>query len=691
MTRKLLIGFNWLAAGVLSIVLLLAALMPTDFFNKEDWAKPVILIVTALGFLLILNAIKKACQNISARTYRYWLYGIAGLILIAQVWVAVHFIDATRADVYFVRNQAIALAQGSHRWAYYFKVYPNNVNSALLESVFIKLLLGMGIKAPWMILNLLRFAWIDTGLLSGLVLLKHWQHWRPSGLLLMLTWLLSIPVYSYGVFPYNDALVMPLALNVAALGWLFVNKHGWQRWLAGVATWLLLAMGYVMKSNLVVLIIAVLLTVGLMVVLDKTRWRLAVEWLVGSVVTLGLITMLMTTAAKHNGYVKDPELATPVTSWIAMSLNPDTQGQYHGADFYPIRNTKTQAAKKKMAAESIKSRVEQMGPLGLVDHFYQKLGVFYSHGDFDAINLIAQWLKAPSRYILHQRHYKFWALLLTQSWYLALLIGSIWQLFTQRKHLISTAMLSLVLLGLTAFHVLIWEVEPRYALPLLPIIMLLGCEGWSTMPALALNFKRRLAVSWVLMLGALVGMLNLMQMSKKVTVNQISIAMQGNGAYFTPNTLGVKTRDHFVVQLHGEQSNQLVLHTKSKNRVTIVVKHQGSVLKRVTGQAEKVQQINYPAVHAKQLNVTIINHGKTPALYGSGLLHFSNDTGAITKRPQMTMQWNVNRVFKPKNPTQKIKLTPNKSIAAMTGLFLVLVLVSIWYRPADELNQRKRV
>lgn len=166
MTRKLLIGFNWLAAGVLSIVLLLAALMPTDFFNKEDWAKPVILIVTALGFLLILNAIKKACQNISARTYRYWLYGIAGLILIAQVWVAVHFIDATRADVYFVRNQAIALAQGSHRWAYYFKVYPNNVNSALLESVFIKLLLGMGIKAPWMILNLLRFAWIDTGLLS---------------------------------------------------------------------------------------------------------------------------------------------------------------------------------------------------------------------------------------------------------------------------------------------------------------------------------------------------------------------------------------------------------------------------------------------------------------------------------------------------------------------------------------------
>ncbi|MCE2138748.1 hypothetical protein GRC92_17180, partial [Streptococcus thermophilus] len=76
---------------VLSVVLLLAALMPTDFFNKEDWAKPVILIVTALGFLLILNAIKKACQNISARTYRYWLYGIAGLILIAQVWVAVHF------------------------------------------------------------------------------------------------------------------------------------------------------------------------------------------------------------------------------------------------------------------------------------------------------------------------------------------------------------------------------------------------------------------------------------------------------------------------------------------------------------------------------------------------------------------------------------------------------------------------
>ncbi|MGZ7186112.1 hypothetical protein ACXWN6_09935, partial [Streptococcus pyogenes] len=82
---------------------------------------------------------------------------------------------------------------------------PNNVNTALFEGGLIKILFSIGVKSPWTILNVFRFIWIDTGLLSGLIILRNWKNWRPSALLFMLSWLVSAPIYAYGIFPYNDA------------------------------------------------------------------------------------------------------------------------------------------------------------------------------------------------------------------------------------------------------------------------------------------------------------------------------------------------------------------------------------------------------------------------------------------------------------------------------------------------------
>lgn len=684
MTKRILIGFNWLAGGLLSVALLMAALMPADFFNKEDWAKPVVLIVLAIGLLIIINGIKNVTSKMSDRAYRYCLYAVATLIIILQAWVALHFIDAARADAYFVRNQAIALAQGSHKWNYYFKVYPNNVNTALFEGGLIKILFSIGVKSPWTILNVFRFIWIDTGLLSGLIILRNWKNWRPSALLFMLSWLVSAPIYAYGIFPYNDALVMPLVLNIAALGWLFVNKHGWQRWLAGICTWILLSMGYVMKSNLVVLLIAVLMTVVFAVIIRKCDLKLALEWLSGCLVTLVLVLGFMNMASKQSGYTKDTELATPVTSWIAMSLNPDKQGQYNGNDFFPIRNTKTQDAKRKKASNLIKSRAQKMGKIGLLEHFYQKMGVFFSHGDFDAINLTSQWIETPSGYMQKQRYYKFWILVLTQSWYLALLFGSIWQLFVQRKHLLTMSLFSLVLIGLTAFHVLIWEVEPRYSLPLLPITMLLGCEGWSTIPEMALNLKRRLIISWVMTLGMIVAVFNIAQMSEKIKITQVSVSSQGIGSYFTPNTLKIDSTYQFRVNSQGAKSNQIVLHSGSQNRVTVIVKNKKEVLAHVTGRANRVQRINYPTTQATVLNIIIVNHGRLPVSYKGGLLSYSVSTGKVLRKLQMNMQWNVNHVFSRSSKQHVIKLTPLKTVVKMLTMYLLFIILSIWYYPKNK-------
>ncbi|WP_047999733.1 membrane protein [Lactiplantibacillus herbarum] len=701
MTKKILIGFNWLAAGLLSWVLLLAAFMPANFINKQDWVQPVVLVTLTLGLLLIINGIRNIVSHLKVRTYHWLLWGIVALIIIIQIWVALNFIDAARGDVYFVRNQAISLAQDNHVWADYFKAYPNNVNSALFEAMLLKVLLGMGIKTPWVILNLFRFAWLDTGLLSGLVLLKHWKHWNPSGLLFALTWLFSLPVYAYGLFAYNDALVMPLVLNVAALGWLFKNKHGWQRWLAALCSWIMLGMGFVMKSNLIVLWIAVIIVWLLALFMKSVRWPLALTWLAGGLIVLGLSSTLMTSMAKQAEYVKDSNLATPVTSWIAMSLNPEQQGQYSGKDFYQIRDAKTKEAKATLANNLIQDRLKTMKTSGLLVHFMDKFGVFLSHGDFDANHLIPQWISAPSWYLNQQRSYQFWALLLAQCWYLALLVGSIWQLFTQREHLLATTLLSLTLLGLMAFHVLIWEVEPRYALPLLPVFMLLGSAGWTNLPALKFSLQRQLLMSWLMVLGLAFSMISIIQTSTTNIIDKAtnisssstsstspiqskSVLSQGNGGYFDVTTLLIKGKSqyHFSIPVAGLKTNQLVLYSNSKSKVTIRIKAHGEILKQVTKRADLIEYIDYPATRANSLDVTIVNRSRNPVSYASAVSNYSLTTGMITNQPQKTLQWSVNQVDQSKAAeTKPVKITPDIVVISALTSYLILILGSIWLQP----------
>lgn len=686
MNKKILIGINWFAGGILTLALIFAAFMPQAFLNKENWVQSPVLIIVTIGFLIIILGMRKAVSLMTPRMYKITLIVIGALIFLTQLWVALSFINIARADGYFVREQAISLAQGSHHWMNYFKIYPNNVNTALFEATLLKPFLKLGISNPWVELNLIRFLWIDTGLISGLYILKRWKYWRPAALFLMVTWLFSVPVYSYGLFSYNDPLVMPMALNILALGLVFNSHTDWKKWPAAVLSWVLIAFSVAMKSNLIVLWIAVFLIILIAAFAKKINWKLAIKWILGSVITLVAIFSLASSFAKSNGYVKNVDQSTPVTSWIAMSLNPRTEGQYHGRDFYSVASAKTMTEKKQIANNRIKNRIIEMGPIGLIVHFAEKLGVFISHGDFDGINLNQQWVKAPLGFMNHQSFVRFWGLLLAQCWYLALLCGTIWQLFKKRQHLLLVSFLSLFVLGLTAFHVLFWEVEPRYSLPLLPVIMLLGSIGWSTAPRFVLSTSKRLAVSGLMALGIFFSTLSVIQTVTFYSQQTSSISMQGIGSYFDPTYQQIRPgeRYNFDVPVHGHNSDRLSLSTNSSGPVMITIQNRDKVIKQMTDPARFIQEIHYPTTAANKLQVSILNTGSEPVHYISGPTRYSLATGNIFNKPKMNVKWYADQTHRPTIGVVA-HLTPRvldyRTVVIFNAtLFLIAILVVTWSR-----------
>ena len=652
-------GINWLAAGILGWAGLVAWLQPISFFGDPDWASPVVMGSLTLAALILLNGWRRWMKRWSAVTYRRVLIGLAVVIVVTQLVVAFSFVDVSRADAYFVRSQAIALAQGHRQWAHYFLIYPNNVNFTLLEAALIKILKPI-FGTPWIALNVLRFLWVDTGLLSGLYLLRRWQKGRTSAFWLMLFWLLSAPVYAYSLYAYTDALVMPLALNILALVVAGLHHRSWRRWSLLSLAGFMLAVGVAMKSNLIVFWIALAILVLALWQQHQINWRTVLGWLFSMGLTLGIVFALMGAWKTASGYRAKANDRLPVTGWIAMSLNPYQSGQYNLADFQSVNKKPTAAAKQRQTTKMIKSRLKEMGATGFAVHLAKKMRVFFATGDFDSFKLTTQWIKAPRQYVTRQRNIQFWIVLMNQVLYLTVLIETIGWLITSKTFRAGQFFLTLTLLGLAAFHVLFWEVEARYALPLLPGLFVMGAVAIGDRPAWALSPRMRRLGPPLISGLALFSLLSLWQTSQHVHLATTTAGQQGNGSYVQRAAKRLAPGAHVTQTLHTRAaSNQVNLSPigRKTSPVKIELRAAGEVIYQRTGQLKKLKTLRFPTTKAQTLTLTIKNVGQRPVRYGAMVAPYSPQTGKITARNHTYLQYYALRNHRPQTLTNGLLST----------------------------------
>ncbi|MFC6201743.1 hypothetical protein ACFP1L_07640 [Lactiplantibacillus nangangensis] len=673
MTRRLSLILNRIVAVGLCAAVFVATFLPVHFFADQDWAATSVRLSLTVALIIISLGLRAWVQHWSAVTYRRVLWGVGAVLLVAQLVVAISWVDVSRADAFFVRNQAVALATGSRHWDGYFAVYPNNVSETLFVSGWLKLALKLGLNPPWIWFNIGRFLWLDLGLLAGLSLMRHWRHWQPGALGLLVVWLFAVPIYAYGLFDYTDVWVMPLVVMMAALGVAFGHYQGWRRWLIAVSMWVLLGFGVVLKSNLIVLWLAAVMIVAVAVGGHRLAWRTGLSWLVGCGVTLALCFGASQAIAKQAGYQKDANAAVPATSWIAMSLRPQSSGQYNYEDFTAVREAPTATAKRQLAAGMIKTRLQQLGFGGFLAHLGKKFRVFYATGDFDSFKLTTQWLKAPNWFLVHQRGWQFWLVTWTQSGYLVLLLGAIRQLWRHTAFRLSSGLFSLTVLGLTLFHVGLWEVEARYALPLLPVLMLLGVSGWVTLPTSQLNSSWRWPLSGVALLVTIYSGWQLWQTSQSVTLTTTMVLRQGNGTYFQPTSRVLSPGQRVKVTWHSPiASHQLRLApTTQTGKVRIQLQADKRVIWIKTGSPRQLRRLTYQPTKAP-LTLTIRNLGTQPVKYAAVKSNYDQQTGRILTRPQWFLQTTLRQ-----NETTR-PLLKLGTISLGLAVTLALALLSLW-------------
>ncbi|WP_175279771.1 hypothetical protein [Secundilactobacillus collinoides] len=418
---KLIRGLHWFQALILGGILLLAVIAPVTF-PTITMGQRAGLLVGGLAVAGVLICAVRWCLRQSPQTQRRLLIGLLIIIGVLQLSLAVFFIDAGEADSFIVKNQAVALAGHlTTHWNSYFQVYSNNNNLVLLETAILTVCNWVHLSSPWVLLNILRFLWLDTALWAGLSILKTWHRTALRPLLAGM-WLLTIPLYCFGLFMYSDPLVVPVPIVSLALWQLSRQRTGWQRY--GLDALLVgeLSFGVLIKPNMIVIMIAFFGLLGYGWLKQKVTLKTMLILGLACVLALGGGTLVTRTAAKQAGYQSDPNVALPFTSWIAMSWNPATNGEYNFQDAYQERLMPTKQQKAHRAKQLIQKRVSRLGATGVVKHLVKKSDAFLSTGTFGSFLLTNQWQKAPHWFLVSRDAINARLTVASQVFYIGLLI-----------------------------------------------------------------------------------------------------------------------------------------------------------------------------------------------------------------------------------------------------------------------------
>lgn len=625
---KLLIKKRLLAASLFLPLAIMAATVPLSNATTTSLATVVVILLGALGIIFGLKALTIGWLNLSNKMQQRLLISIVVVILISQLLVAFNFIDYGRADSFFVRNQAIALADNTHVWNHYFQVYSNNVNLALLEGLLVKIARLVNFSNPWMVISIFQFLWIDTALWAGFKILTAW-HLASLKISYAIIWFVTVPIYTYGVFIYSDALVLPIPVVVLALYLWWDQQTGDHKWLPAILLTLELLFGTLIKPNMIVMVIAFLIVLAIEGMQHRLSWKVMIGWTISLVIGLGLASAMLTGVAKKEGYQAATNQILPATSWVAMGLDDKTSGKYNYADVHAQMRLATHQQKVRVEKVIIKRRIFQLGLGGLLKQFGRKEIIFFGSGTFGGFNLTNQWRTEPHWYFQNKRMINYRLTVWSQMLYVALLIDCACMFFskgcTQKN-----ALLILFGLGLAAFHIIFWEVETRYALPLLPVFILWASSRPYQTDSVFISplVTKKTELRYALITLSCLVLAGMSYREIKLHSGAVIVAEQGDGSYFKNLKQQLRPSESIKLKIMVQAENSMVKlqpFASANNLVKIVIKKDGQVLKTAIGSAHQLRTISYRRQSAGTLQIIIKNVGKQQVSYGTAVSNYPID------------------------------------------------------------------
>jgi hypothetical protein len=404
--------------------------------------------------------------------------------------------------------------------AHYLSTYPNNLPLIAIDRLGADLASRTGLS-PDAVLIVANGICLAASLWLVHVVVRRAAGRGPALLAMLLTWVF-VGLSPWMAVPYTDLYAMPFVIGAVALaGSAMSGTAGWPRWVAWAGAVACAAVGFVIKTTPVVLIVAGPLVVLLRMLPEPERHtptgptgatrpsagerragrRVAVAGLVAAATLAGFLAVSagLTTASREASGVDLDRVHTsesaPILWWVANGMNEVEQptfisyGGFNRAQVNAI-NGRSPAQMKQYARDYISGQWAERGLGGMASFYANKAVWNWSDATFSAWSegydaqtepiadtAASRWLTAVNGY--EGTHYELRVSITQGIWVALLLIIGVGLLRVPFRR--DVLLLALTMVGIVAFN-LVFQGRSRYLLAFVPVIVALGCATLPWLP-----------------------------------------------------------------------------------------------------------------------------------------------------------------------------------------------------------------
>ena len=290
-------------------------------------------------------------------------------------------------------------------------------------------------------------------------------------LTVILFFLITPFAYTYLLQVFYSDILLLISISGILLSFLKWNNSSTLKKIGiSVAIFTCGLLGMLIKPSAIVIVVAVILTNLIFLIFRKKSKMLllSIFLCLGMAITPAIEQQIVNEVHFYN----KSEYKLPISSWIYMGLNSQTDGTYSENDINRIEKI----PKDKRSDETFKliqQRVKKMGPVKLLSQWVSKIEICENVGTVQGAYMSGNYA-TPSCFLYFQDLLSNVSSVLFRSVVILMMLKIIKKLYYQSFSNVWWGIFSqFTLLGFIAFYGLVWEMECRYGLVLIPLYLVL--------------------------------------------------------------------------------------------------------------------------------------------------------------------------------------------------------------------------
>ena len=361
------------------IVLFSYITLVSAFYGLDQNLFPIIVIIGTIITFFLFKFIYKQIQKLSSKKIKIIAIIISILFFIGLLLVGLLLPISSVTDLSHIIeyvNRMFSLDSLTITGSYFSK-YTNQVPLLIFAYFFTKIgsifgctnVVLMGTIFNALFMSIMAFFIYLTG--------KELKD-EKTGLLALIFTVINPIFYLYSSYFYTDTLCMPFAVIGLYLAIKCIKTDSIKKKiLFGILSGLIFFIGLKIRIVVVILLIAIL---ALILINKEIKHKLKIYF----VLLIGLVVGLLGFKVAYSFFDinLNPNEAFPITHWLMMGLNEEHTGGYNGSDHDLTFNEKTYEEKKEANIEEIKTRLKELGPIGLIKLEGAKIARTWSSGNY---------------------------------------------------------------------------------------------------------------------------------------------------------------------------------------------------------------------------------------------------------------------------------------------------------------------